>query len=100
MFKLLEDYEEDFDRDELKAEYWRRNSGAGGGKHRSEDEPEPEPVMPTASEYRSMLRILSKKSVPGANWEKSMVVLREAQGWGYNITEYCFQTGVCVCVCG
>ena len=56
---------------------------------------EKDDVTPTAREYRSMLHMLSlSKDVPrGANWARSVELLKEAQELEYRLTEVSFRTG-------
>lgn len=91
VFELIENYEEDSDKAVERKGFWKKERPAGG-----EEEPEGYEVAPTAKEYGSMLHILSKsKDVRrGANWERSMELLREAQEHEFPISESSFQTGV------
>lgn len=63
-----------------------------------EEEMEDEAFMPTANQYRSMLHMLSqsKEVERGANWERSVEVLREAQALDLRLTEVSFNTGAVV----
>ena len=60
-----------------------------------EEEFEDGTCKPTANEFRSMLHILSQsKDVErGANWERSVEILREAQALDLRLTEVSFNTG-------
>lgn len=102
---MMENYEEDSsslssDRAEEKTRFWKKERGRGGGRERPGGDEQPEEevyeVAPTAKEYGSMLHILSKsKDVQrGANWERSMQLLREAQENEFPIDEGSFQTGI------
>ncbi len=91
---MIENYEEDASSDKVeeKTGFWKKERTKLGG----EEQPEGYEVAPTAKEYGSMLHILSRsKDVqPGANWERSMQLLREAQENEFPIDEGSYHTGI------
>lgn len=100
VFDLMESYEyspdksDDKWRDDEKVSGWRGGDGGISADERMAKEEDR--TAPTAGEYRSMLHILShsRDTERGANWERSMELLREAQENELPISESSFQTGM------
>ncbi|CAM9273262.1 unnamed protein product, partial [Ectocarpus sp. 13 AM-2016] len=98
VFDIMESYEyspdrsDDRWRDDEKAIGWRGGDGGISADERMAKEEDR--TAPTAGEYRSMLHILShsRDAERGANWERSMELLREAQESELPISESSFQT--------